>query len=90
VLTAAEARVLELISLGLTEREIAGRLCVSTSTVHTHVKSIFRKLHVNNKVSAAVWYVRHEPVRTFQRVDGAPLSARSFIRLLSTEDQTSE
>ena len=30
------------------------------ATVHTHVKSIFRKLHVRNKVGAAVWYVRHE------------------------------
>lgn len=59
-LTPTEARVLRLISQGFTEREIAGRLCIGPATVHTHVKSIFRKLHVRNKVGAAVWYVRHE------------------------------
>lgn len=62
LLTATEARVLELLSQGLTEREMAEKLCVSMTTVHTHVKSIFKKLRVRNKVSAAVWYVKHEHV----------------------------
>lgn len=59
-LTPAEIKVLELLSSGLTEREIACTLCVARTTVHTHVQNIFRKLSVQNKVSAAVWYVRHE------------------------------
>jgi len=59
-LTLAEIKVLELVSSGLPEREVACTLCVCPTTVHTHIQNIFRKLGVQNKVSAAVWYVRHE------------------------------
>jgi DNA-binding CsgD family transcriptional regulator/PAS domain-containing protein len=53
-LTAAETRVLSLISLGLSDREITQRLFVSIPTVHSHVGRIFDKLGVHSRVQAAL------------------------------------
>jgi LuxR family transcriptional regulator, maltose regulon positive regulatory protein len=44
VLTERELDVLQLLSEGLTKREVAARLYLSYSTVHSHTKSIYRKL----------------------------------------------
>ena len=43
-LTERELDVLQLLSEGLTKREVAARLYLSYSTVHSHTKSIYRKL----------------------------------------------
>lgn len=55
-LTQQEQRVLRLLAAGLTNPEIAQELVVSVNTVKTHVKSIYRKLDVNDRkaVRAAV------------------------------------
>ena len=45
-LSAAELRVLRLLDAGRSERQIALELYISFNTVHTHVKSIYRKLGV--------------------------------------------
>jgi LuxR family maltose regulon positive regulatory protein len=47
-----EQEVLRLISIGCSNREIAGRLSVSESTVKTHVGNIYYKLDVNSRVQA--------------------------------------
>lgn len=52
-LTAAEMRVALLVSEGLSYGEIAERLEVSSHTVHTHIKSIHRKLDVRSNGRAA-------------------------------------
>ena len=39
-----EAEIAGHLALGKTEKEVAGELCVSVDTVHTHKKSIYRKL----------------------------------------------
>lgn len=44
VLTERELEVLRLLGEGLTKREVASMLFVSYSTVHSHTKSIYRKL----------------------------------------------
>ncbi|MCW1963288.1 response regulator [Chryseobacterium viscerum] len=51
-LTEREKEILELLSEGLLYKEIADRKCISIDTVKKHVGSIYRKLHVNNKVEA--------------------------------------
>ncbi|MDF1553159.1 MAG: response regulator transcription factor [Deferrisomatales bacterium] len=57
-LTEREIDVLELIARGLTNQEIADRLCVSETTVRTHVSNILGKLHLTNRVQAALYALR--------------------------------
>jgi DNA-binding CsgD family transcriptional regulator len=48
-LTASERRIAELASQGLTNREIAQTLFVTTRTVEGHLTSIFRKLQLDSR-----------------------------------------
>lgn len=48
-----EAEVLEYISKGMKNQEIADAMFVSLSTVKTHTKNIFEKLDVRNRIEAA-------------------------------------
>ncbi len=59
LLTPRERQVLELVALGLTNREIAERLVISENTVRTHLRRILDKLHVHSRVEAAVWLKEH-------------------------------
>jgi DNA-binding NarL/FixJ family response regulator len=54
-LSRRERDVLEQIRLGLTNRQIAERLVVSTNTINKHVQSVLRKLGVSNRVQAAIF-----------------------------------
>ncbi|MDQ3877373.1 MAG: response regulator transcription factor [Actinomycetota bacterium] len=51
-LTPRETEILDLMSEGLPNKTIAGRLSISERTVTTHIANIYSKLHVNNRVSA--------------------------------------
>jgi LuxR family transcriptional regulator/LuxR family quorum-sensing system transcriptional regulator CciR len=53
-LTPRESEVLELLSFGKTNREIALILSISTSTVSGYLKKIFLKLDTTDRVSAAM------------------------------------
>jgi len=53
-LSAREIDVLQLIAEGLTNKEIALRLCVSVRTVKFHTTSIYSKLEVNGRAHAAI------------------------------------
>ena len=57
-LTPREREVLNLIADGRDNTEIAGLLFLSRATVRSHVSNIFRKLHTENRVQAAVYAVR--------------------------------
>jgi LuxR family maltose regulon positive regulatory protein len=52
-LSPQEQRVLRLLADGRTNREIAGELVVSVNTVKDHVKHLYRKLGVGNRVQAS-------------------------------------
>jgi DNA-binding NarL/FixJ family response regulator len=56
-LTARELEVLRLLADGMTDREIAASLTISTRTVETHVGSILHKLGARNRAEAARRYV---------------------------------
>jgi LuxR family transcriptional regulator, maltose regulon positive regulatory protein len=45
--------VLEELALGRSNREIAGRLFISTNTVKLHLRAIYERLGVSNRVEAA-------------------------------------
>jgi len=53
LITSREKEIIKLIASGKTGVEIADELYISTSTVHTHRKNIFRKLEIN-KVSELI------------------------------------
>jgi LuxR family maltose regulon positive regulatory protein len=52
-LTTREQEILELIAAGLTNREIAQQLVISSETVKKHTGSIYAKLGVSNRTEAA-------------------------------------
>jgi DNA-binding NarL/FixJ family response regulator len=56
-LSVRESEVLQMASLGLTNREIAGRLHLSPHAIKFHLSSIYRKLGVANRTEAAVAYL---------------------------------
>jgi ATP/maltotriose-dependent transcriptional regulator MalT len=51
-LTRREEEVLQLLAKGLSYMEIAERLTVSENTVRTHIRGLYGKLDVNNRVLA--------------------------------------
>jgi len=57
-LTQRESEVLELVTEGLSNAEIASRLYVVEGTVKNHVHNILDKLHLENRVQAAAYAVR--------------------------------
>lgn len=58
-LTARETDVLDLLSQGLTNREIGDRLHLAEKTVKHHMTIILQKLHVRTRTEAALLAVQH-------------------------------
>jgi DNA-binding NarL/FixJ family response regulator len=58
-LTAREEEILELLTQGYANKEIADRLSVSFDTVRTHLRHIYEKLHVRSRTEAATRYLRN-------------------------------
>lgn len=52
VLTDREREVLDLLAQGLTNKEIAEKLVITTNTVKRHLKAIFEKLNVHTRAAA--------------------------------------
>ena len=51
-LSGREVEIVRLIAQGLSNKEMADKLCISSWTVITHVKNIFSKMQVHNRTSA--------------------------------------
>lgn len=56
-LTVRETQILDEVSLGLSNRQIADRLFISESTVKVHIKSLLKKLKVKSRIAATVLYL---------------------------------
>ncbi len=54
-LTRREQEILGMICVGSTNQEIADKLFISTNTVKTHIYKIYKKIHVPNRMQAALW-----------------------------------
>jgi two-component system, NarL family, nitrate/nitrite response regulator NarL len=59
-LTPRESQVLGLIGKGLSNQEIAQRLCIELPTVKNHVHNVLGKLSVRRRGEAAAWLRRHQ------------------------------
>lgn len=53
-----DEKLLLLLSNGLTNKEIACELAISTNTVKHHLKRLFRTLGVQTRTEAVAWYLR--------------------------------
>jgi signal transduction histidine kinase/DNA-binding CsgD family transcriptional regulator len=58
-LTPRESEVIQLLTEGLTNKEIALRLSLSPRTVNFHLDNIYSKLGVNSRTEAAIYALRH-------------------------------
>jgi DNA-binding NarL/FixJ family response regulator len=58
-LTSREVDVLKLVAAGLTNREIADRLGLSSRTVDAHLRSVFAKIGVGSRSAATRYAVEH-------------------------------
>ncbi len=56
-LSSREKEVLKLVTQGLTNKEIAKSLNIAQSTVKNHIRNTMEKLHVRNRVEAAIRFV---------------------------------
>lgn len=65
-LTKREKEVLDLVSTGQKNKEIAEELHISDKTVESHLSSIYQKLGVKNRTEAAF---RTRKKKTGERVD---------------------
>jgi two-component system nitrate/nitrite response regulator NarL len=77
VLTMRERQVVQLIAEGLSNKEIAGRLCIEVATVKNHVHNILEKLEVSRRRDA-VERLRIVPSdATIHSLDAARSTTRS-------------
>lgn len=58
-----EQMILQQLTQGATNKHIARNLSIAEATVKVHLKSLLRKIHVNNRTQAAMWARDHSPQR---------------------------
>lgn len=56
-LTSREKEIMELVIYGYNNPQISEKLNISNHTTKTHLINIFKKLNVNNRITAALKYV---------------------------------
>jgi len=57
-LSERETEILDLLSKGYINKEIANQLSISPDTVHNHLRRIYEKLHVRTRTEAVVKYLK--------------------------------
>ncbi len=58
-LTSREQEILELISEGMSNKQIARQLDITEGTVKVHVKHLLKKLNLRTRLEAAVWATKN-------------------------------
>lgn len=59
-LTSQELDVLNCVSFGMSNKEIARHLGLSQETIKSYMNKIFLKLNVNNRTKASMWFVSNK------------------------------
>ncbi|QIK74983.1 response regulator transcription factor [Nocardioides piscis] len=71
-LTAREAEVLSLITMGLSNLEIAERTSLSVNSIKSYIRSCYRKIDVDSRSKAVLWGISHGLRPDRVRVNGSP------------------
>ena len=71
-LTAREAEVLSLITMGLSNQEIAERTMLSLNSIKSYIRSAYRKIDVDSRSKAVLWGIAHGLRADRLRVNGSP------------------
>ena len=71
-LTAREAEVLSLITMGLSNQEIAERTLLSLNSIKSYIRSAYRKIDVDSRSKAVLWGVEHGLRADRVRINGSP------------------
>jgi DNA-binding NarL/FixJ family response regulator len=58
-LTPREAETLALVTRGLSNHEIAEKLCVSANTLKSHIRQAYRKIGAASRAQAVAWAMGH-------------------------------
>jgi DNA-binding NarL/FixJ family response regulator len=59
-LTRREVEVLRLVAAGLTNKQVAGELGLSTYTIESHLRSVYRKLKITTRGAAIRYAFEHD------------------------------
>lgn len=59
ILSKREIEVLELLSYGFEDKEIASKLQISTRTVQTYVTRLLLKLNARNRTNAVATFIKY-------------------------------
>lgn len=62
-LSPKEVEIVEMISLGKPNKEIAANLNISDKTVRNYISNIFKKLNVSNRTEAARYWIRKNTLK---------------------------
>jgi two-component system, NarL family, response regulator LiaR len=71
-LTAREAEVLSLITMGLSNQEIAERTMLSLNSIKSYIRSAYRKIDVDSRSKAVLWGIAHGLRADRMRINGSP------------------
>jgi|GEM_PF-1867800 len=87
-LTPREVEVVELVSQGMTNREIANELGIAVDTVKEHVNNVLHKKRMKNRVQLAVWHHLSTPPKPNAHPEHCDQLAQ-FAETLSEPDRIS-
>ena len=76
-LTPREVEVLRLLVRGLSNREIAERLVITTRTAGSHIEHIYVKIGAANRAQASVFAMTHGLMSDFEPAETNPTTGRS-------------
>ena len=78
VLTPREREIVDLISLGLSNKEVGRQLDLQEGTVKVHLHNIYTKIGVSNRTALALWQLRSMPASICPVDLGAPLRSETW------------
>lgn len=79
MLTTKESEIALLVSQGLTNNEIATRLCLAPGTIRNHVSVCLQKLCLTNRAQLTAWAIRNKIENTISREPVDPDTYKDLI-----------